>query len=564
MRRNIEKFKHNHFDILIIGGGITGAAIAWDASLRGYSVALLEKNDYGHATSMATSKLIHGGLRYLGNYDFSLVRESLKERRYICDIIPHLIRPLPFLFPIYKYTPISKWLLNAGLYFYDLLSFDKNLVKESSSRLKNHSWLSVKKTIKAESNLSQKDLLGSFLYYDIQNIYPERMHLDFILSANQRGAITSNYVEVKDFIFQQTLDPVNGENANNKKKVIGVIAKNLVNKKSDDIEIHAKVVINCSGPWTNTLLNKATVRKPNRVVLSKGIHLVMPRRQEDQAIFIETKDNHHILILPWLNYTLLGTTDTRYTDSPDKVHVSKKDAQNFLDLVNEYYPVKYKANEIIHAYSGLRSLITQNTNFENNPDNTYKYSRRHKIVDHKYEGVSGLISVIGGKYTTSRELAEQTVDQAQRNYELGNMECATKITPLASANYGVSLSKFKNLAYQENEGKFSKKLIDHLFDYYGIYYKKILAIIKQNKNMGELIGPSSIRVKAEIQYAIEEESALTLSDFLYRRCGWGNEGLKDITILKSITDTMGKILRWSAKRKEKEISSYLKKQEILL
>ena len=549
MKRNLEKLKHAYFDLLIIGGGITGSAIAWDASLRGYSVAVIEKKDFGHATSMATSKLIHGGLRYLENLNFGLVRESLRERRHMSNMVPHQVRPLPFLLPVYDTNIISKYYLKAGLSLYDILSFDKHLVKEKSKRLNNHKWFSTKQALKHEPRLAQKKLSGAFFYYDIQNLHPERINIDFLLSASNYGAIVANYLQVGEIMYNKISE---------QKQVCGVKVKNQI-ETQEEFVIAAKTVVNCSGPWTQKTLDKTDLNISHKIVLSKGIHLLMPKRQEDQAIFITTKNNKHLLILPWLNYTLLGTTDTKYDGSPDEVSVSKKEAKDFLNLVNEYYPANYQFEEIIHSYAGLRTLVVpSNADLEK----TYQISRKPEIIDHTQEGMSGLISIVGGKYTTSRGLAERVVDHLQQQYKLGSMFCRTKTVPLVSANYNMSLEKYKKETHQVFGAEYSLELLNHLIEYYGIYSRKILALMKDDQSLAQKIHVSSYRVFAEIEYAIQEESALTLADMLYRRCGWGNEGLKNLIVIRAIAEYMGTSLNWSSQHLEKEISEYLKSQEL--
>ena len=551
MKRDLEQFKHCLFDLLIIGGGITGAAIAWDASLRGYKVALIEKDDFGHATSMATSKLIHGGLRYLANFEINLVRESLHERRFLANIIHHLVKPLPFLFPIYSKASTSRCLIGLGLKLYTLLSRSKNLVKEESQRFPHHKWYSKKKVIELEPNLPATKLKGAFLYYDAQNIHPERMNIDFILSAVSKGAVIANYLEMTEFIVDEI---------KNRKEVRGVKVRDKLNGNPEFI-IQTKVVLNCSGPWANLLLKKIKKTKEENLMLSKGIHILTRRKQNQHAVFIETKNKAHFFIIPWLNYTLWGTTDTSYVGSPDNLKVIKKDIEDFLELVNQYYSVKIEKKDILHVYAGIRPLVRDSSS--NNSKNTYKASRKHELIDHEKDGFYRLVSALGGKYTTSRSLAEKAVNYVQRKYKLGNFSCHSRTTPLKSADYKYSITEYKKKLHAKWGKWFSEELIEHLFSYYGINCNKILQIAKKSDNLGDSIHSSSLRIKAEIHYAIEHESTHTLSDFLYRRCGWGNEGLKDIHIINSIVDEMGKLLKWSISRKQKETENYLNKQKIV-
>ena len=552
MKRTLDKFKYSYFDILIIGGGITGAAIAWDASLRGYKVALVEKDDFGHATSMATSKLIHGGLRYLANFEIGLVRESLQERYFLSNNVQHLLRPLPFLFPIYNDISTSRWLIKAGLKLYDFLSIDKVIAGNGFQKLPHHKWYSREKVLELEPNLPAQGLKGAFLYYDVQNIHPERMNIDFISSAVSKGAVVANYLEMTELVINK----IKG-----KKEVKGIKVVDRLGKGIEFI-IQAKVILNCSGPWANLILNKIIKKKErDTLLLSKGIHILIPRRQNDHAIFIETKNKAHFFVLPWLNYTLLGTTDTNYQGSPDDLCVTSGDIENFLSMAQGYYSTDIEKEDILYAYAGIRPLIFDKASLGSG--NTYGVSRRHEIIDHDEDGLDSLVSVLGGKYTTSRALAEKTVNYIQKKYVLGNFLCRSRSTPLKSANYSSSVMECKqNLIKKWGKG-FSAELIGHLFEYYGMNCNKILFMAEKSENLKECIDPSNPRIKAEIHYAVHYESAYTLSDFLYRRCGWGNEGLKNIRVLNVVADEMGELLQWSALKKQQEIRNYLDRQKII-
>ena len=558
MERELDKFKYSYFDILIIGGGITGAAIAWDASLRGYKVALIEKDDFGHGTSMATSKLIHGGLRYLANFEFGLVRESLQERYFLSNNIRHLVKPLPFLFPVYDEISTSRWLIKMGLKLYDFLSSSKIIVGNGLQKLPAHKWYSRKKVLELEPKLPDQGLKGAFLYYDVQNIHPERMNIDFISSAVSKGAVVANYLEMTELVT----DKIGGKEEVRGVKVVDKLTYTPQGKKGIEFMIQAKVVLNCSGPWANLVLNKLIKKKGrDTLLLSKGIHILIPRSQNDHAIFIETKNKVHFFVLPWLNYTLLGTTDTNYQGSPDELCVTSEDIENFISIVQRHYSINIEKEDILYAYAGIRPLILDKASFGSG--NTYGISRRHEIIDHDKDGLNSLVSVLGGKYTTSRALAEKTVNYIQKKYELGNFLCHSRTTPLRSANYSSGAAKYKQNLLTKWGKLFSKELIDHLFEYYGMNCKKILLIAGKSDNLKEYIDSSNLRIKAEIHYAIKHESTYTLSDFLYRRCGWGNEGLKNIRILNIIADEMGGLLGWSTFKKQQEIKNYLDKQKII-
>ena len=550
MERNITALKSVHFDILVIGGGITGATIAFDAALRGYRVALIEKHDFGWATSMATSKMLHGGLRYLAQFDIEVVKESLVERHRLTELAPHQAFPLPFLFPIYKDTPTPKWMLQIGLTLYDFLHLSAPTPKDKSKYFPKYVWHNKEKTLELEPNLDPNNLKGSFVYYDAQNLHPERMNIDFVKSAVAYGAVVANYVQAEDFLTN---------NYNNKNTVTGVQAVDLITNES--FKIVSKTCINAAGPWGFEILNKLyPIEKSNRTLIkSKGIHLIFPKKQGDYALTFNTRDDKHFFVLPWLNYTLIGTTDSVFDDSPDNVYITEEEVVKLINLVNEYYPVQFSYDELLHAYAGIRPLVAKG-----NTKNSYNVSRKHEILDHDVEhNIENIVSVFGGKYTTSRALAEDTVNFLQNKYKLGSVPCKTKKTTLKSGNFKIFYSDYIKKECMVLENIYPIELIKHLIEYYGTDYKEILRYVEDNKNLLEPIDKSNIRIKAEINYAIDHELAYTLSDFLYRRCGWGNEGLKDKRILKNIATYMGKFFDWTKEDITEQITNYLEKQDIV-
>ncbi|RME88479.1 MAG: glycerol-3-phosphate dehydrogenase/oxidase [Candidatus Hydrogenedentota bacterium] len=549
MKRDIEALSSQEFDIVIVGGGISGACIAWDAITRGLKVALIERKDFGHATSMATSKLIHGGLRYLAQYQFGVVRESLRERRFFEKNLPHLIFPLGFLLPIYDFTPTSRFLLGAGLTLYDLLAYDKNELSDPDKHLANHKWLSKEKALEVDPNLNPKGLKGAFYYYDGLNRLPERTNMEFITSSAAHGAVIANYTEAVDFLKETASDTV---------FVKGIRAKDLETGK--EFDIHAKVVINASGPWGDLVLSKLHKNPVRKIIRSKGIHLIFPKFGSESAITFETKDKHHFFIIPWLNYSLIGTTDTPFEDDPDNLKVTRKEAEDFMQLVNDHYPAaNLTYDKILHAYAGIRPLVA-----DSESTSTYEASRKHEIVDHnKLENVYGLISVFGGKYTTSRSLAEETINHVVKEYGLKANPCVTKDTPLDGGNLPVRFSIFLDESVKEYGPLYGEQLVRNLVYRYGVHFTKILNKIKENPEWKKPLEQIFYSTPAEIEYAISEESALHLDDLLLRRIGLGNTGEVNQSLLEKIATQMGHFLGWDKSRIQEEVSHYQKTVRIL-
>ena len=542
MQRDIGRLKNKQFDVLVVGGGISGAAIAWDAALRGYDVALIEKKDYGHATSMATAKLIHGGLLYLAGLDFTLMRESLRERRLLSQNAPHQVFPLGTLIPMYDYTPSKCSKLKVRLTLYDWLSYDKNDLSDSDKHLPNHQYLSAEETLQLESTLSHEGLKGAFYYYDGLNKHPERINIDFLHSAYEKSAHLANYVEASDFIIEEVEDI---------KKVVGVKAKDLLT--DEEFKIHAKITINATGPWADLLLAKLNDRPVRKLQRAKGIHLLFRRLTQNNAIGFETRDKHHFFFIPWLKYSLLGTSDTPFTGHPDELTVTSEEAQDFIDLVSQYYPVNISLKDVLHAYVGIRPLVTKSSD----SSSTYKALRKHEIINHrKAEKVFGLISVLGGKYTTSRGLAEAAVDIAMKEADLPKNPCRTANTPISGGHVGKRLSIFTGDAIARYKNDYSSDLISHLIEYYGSNYEKLIEVLKKEKCLDKTIDDEIGHIAAEIVYAVDQESAIDLSDFMLRRSGIGNCGVPTERVLCGIAEVMGRARGWDHTTIKEQIEKY--------
>lgn len=548
MKRELQRFQNQVFDILVIGGGVSGASIAWDAVLRGFSVALIERKDFGHATSAATSKLIHGGLRYLAQGDIPVVRESLRERRYLEMNMPHQVFPLPFLLPIYDFTPTPRWMLGLGLTAYDLLSWDRNYIDDPDKHLDRKRWLTREKALQLEPGLNPAGLKGAYHYYDALNRHPNRSNLEYVLSAASRGAQVANYVGCSDFIIEETHEG---------RRVSGVIAQDIASGK--DFPIRAKVTVNATGPWGDIVLSKLNKNPTHKLIRSKGIHLLFPRFHKNCTIALETRNKQHMFLIPWRNYTLLGTTDTEYKGDPDDLGVTQDDAQSFLNLYNDYFPQKKTLSDVVNSYAGLRPLVA-----ETSVTTTYKASRRHEIVNHrKLENVDGLISVFGGKWTTSRALAEETVDLIEKKFGFAHRRSVSQKTPVVGGAVGSRLATYISDAHARWDKVFSPQLIDHLVEIYGALYERVLDYAIKDKSLLRPIENEYLFIYAEIYYAVEHEMALTLTDFMKRRSGLGNMGYVSDAALNGVAAAMGDLLRWDNTRRKEEVALYKKSRALI-
>ena len=531
MRRDLDRLARDNFDLLVIGGGITGACIARDASLRGLSVALVEKNDFAHATSAHNSKLIHGGLRYLRNFELSLVRESLRERRIWQRTAPHLVWPLPFLVPLYGGGLSARATLAAGLMHYDLLSFDRTWLDDPAQRLPGHKWLDKNRAAAREPRLAGNALEGAFAYYDAQMYSPERLALECVLDAAANGAAPANHLAAETLLVRDG-------------RVEGAGMRDVMTDGTFDIR--AKLTILAAGPWADIFLQHAFGGAPqHKLMRSKGIHLIVPAMTRNAALTVATSHGH-FFVLPWRGHSLLGTTDAAFQGSPDEVGVSESDIEEFLGFINAHLPAaKLSRSHVLHFYAGLRPLVDDGSR------DTYGASRRAALIDHKKDGgIDGLLSVIGGKWTTSRDLAEITVDAALGKLDIRARACSTARARLP----GGKIDRIADFMAAERASHSAFVGIDHLARLYGSQLNEVIAIAKDRP---ELAAPLSFTgdIGAQIVLAKREEMALTLEDVVMRRTGLGQLGNPGPEALESSASLMAAELGWSDARKRAEIDA---------
>ena len=530
MDRFIQRHAAQAYDILVIGGGITGAAVAYEAASRGFSVALVEKGDFGAATSAATSKLIHGGLRYLANLEFGLVRESLRERKILENIAPNLVYPIPFLIPLYEHR-LNKWVVEPGMIMYDILSYDKAFTWDPSKKIPLHRLLSRQQALQQEPVINAQRLTGAILYYDCASLSPERLTLAFIKSAIRHGAAVLNYARVEDFVRDSG-------------GICGVVVRDLLNDHTAAVK--ARLTINCAGPWADLVLDRAR-GKPGaqHVRRSEGIHIIVPSLSQRCAIGAQTASGRSCNIIPWRNHSLIGTTDQEYTGDPDDYRVTRAKIEAYIGEVNEAFgnPKLVKYSDVLYAYGGLRPLVEDQTR------EVYKTSRKYEIYDNARDGLPGLITVEGGKYTTSRSLAENVL----------KMVCAKFAQPYkksVTAGKYLAGSEIRDINAFVAEAKsaypdFSEARIDYLARIYGAEIKPLMDIARSDPRYAQPLNPDG-EMLAQVLYAIRHEMAQTLTDILLRRTGLGTLGYPQKDVMDKIIAAAAHELQWSPQRIERE------------
>jgi glycerol-3-phosphate dehydrogenase len=393
-------------DVIIIGAGINGAGIARDAAMRGLKVLLIDKADIGSGTTSASTRLIHGGLRYLEHFEFGLVRESLRERETLLKIAPHLVKPLPIAIPIYKGSKRGRATIRAGMILYDLLSLGKSLPR--------HRMLSRAETLKRLPGLNPEGLLGSAVYFDAQIEFPERLVLANVLAAREHGAEVFTYAPVTNLI-------VEGDS------LLGV---EFVTDDGNNHFVQTKIVVNAAGPWVDRVLARAHVESPTLIGGTKGSHIVVPSfpGAPATAIYLEAQsDRRPVFIIPWNGSYLIGTTDVRFEDDPDEVRCEMWEMDYLLAEANLVFPgARLTHDSVLFTYSGVRPLPRTSDKEEQS------ITRRHFIREHPR--LRNLLSIVGGKLTTYRSLAEECVDLIFRKLGKYPPPCETAKKPLAAGS----------------------------------------------------------------------------------------------------------------------------------
>jgi glycerol-3-phosphate dehydrogenase len=525
LQRALDRLSTETFDVLIVGGGATGCFTARDCALRGLRVALVEARDFASATSAHSSKLAHGGLRYLRNFEISLVRESLAERRNLMRMAPHLVRPLPFLLPLYGVGLVERLKLKAGLTLYDLLSFDRN--RGVSAPLPGHRWINAKAALAREPVLAGDKLEGAFEYYDAQMFAPERIALENLIDADAHGAAIANYVSADRLLMRDG-------------KVEGCCVHETLTGAIFDIK--AKTVLVAAGPWADLFLEQASGQEAaHHLIRSKGIHLLVPQLSQS-ALTIEAGSGH-LFALPWRGHTLLATTDTPFTGDPATVSVTEDDIEGFLATFRKYLPSAPLLRDSVQAfYAGLRPLVSEGSK------DSYNVSRGAELVDHTAEHLDGVFSALGGKWTTSRDLAQKVTDALVAKLGVKAPPCTTADVALPGGRF----DDFEGLTkgfLKTYPGIATIRPMAHMLG-------ARLPLALKGAKLADLakLGESGDTM-AQVLLALREEMVMTLDDMVMRRTAIGQFGHPGAGVIDKVASVIAAQLGWDADKKAREIES---------
>ncbi len=532
-RRDLSTLQNGTFDVVIIGGGISGAWLALHCAQQGYSTALIEKADYASQTSSSSSKLLHGGVRYLQQMQFNKVRESALERAEYIHAAPHLSVAVPFIVPTYRSFQKSKLFLNCGMLAYQLLCIGEDKIIGSAEQT-----LPAIKSISATElnslcDLSNEQHTGGVVFYERHMLDSERMTLAILQTAQAAGATVHNYVSAQDFLIQAD-------------RVVGLSCRDELS--NNDVEIKSKLVVNAAGPWVDSLNSKLknAERAPSINGFAVGSHIVT-RQICDHAIALTTthqsnakidRGGRHVFVIPWRGYSLIGTSYDEIDGPESDISIQASHVDQLLEAVNQAMPsAQLSRDDLVSGYCGLYPLRTNNLK-----STVYQGSGEYQIIDHaNANGIEGLVTSLGAKFTTGRKLSELSMRLI--NKKLARAPKRIEPCKLKASDYQ-SLVLFTQAKVKQYAEKFSQATVEHLIVQYGSDIDKFVARAAQDDALCEKICAHQEDIYGQVVWAIENEQAVTLNDMLFNRSSLGLLGISESEV-KKVGVLMATHLGWS-------------------
>jgi len=536
---NLVQLANNQFDVLVIGGGVTGAGVALDATARGYKVALVEKADFASGTSSKSTKLVHGGIRYLSAFDFALVHEALVERGVLLQNAPYLVRPAPFVLPIYKgdrhpvgipfTTPGGiglSWLLDIGLGLYDILAGRRNLHR--------HRRLSRNAVLKLVPTLVQEGLKGGFIYYDGQT-NDVRLTMMLIRTAAQYGAVVANYAEALSFL------------TNEKGMVYGARVRDTLDNR--EITIQARHIVNATGVYSEQVEALLGEESQIQIEPSKGVHLVLSQDDlklgNSAVVLPETEDKRILFVVPWQSRAIFGATDTG-SGELDHPLATQEEINYLLKHLNRYLSVNLTEENVVSTYAGYRPLVKPRKSSRS----TAKLSRTHAVI----EGTSGLVTITGGKLTTYRRMAQDVVDVLSRRDGAKPVHPTQSLPLQGSAGWPIIQHELLRKGATLN---LSPQTMEHLSSSYGTDAQTILDLVAGDAALAARLIDDLPYIKAEVIYACRYEMAMTPYDVLARRTSITLEDRQNgLGVVSEVASLMAKELNWSPAQQQSLMEAY--------
>lgn len=553
MKRDLARLVDQTFDLVVIGGGIHGACVAWDAALRGLSVALVEQRDFGHATSANSLKIIHGGLRYVQDVNLGRVRTMIEERSTWLRIAPHLVHVLPCLMPTFDQLSRSKAALSLALAINELMAYGRNERADWHRRFPPGRIISQSECLSLLPGFAPTGVTGGAVWYDAQIYNSERLLLSLALSAAEAGAAVANYVQATGFIYERDAG-----------RVGGVKAKDVLS--GQEVEIRGKVVVNSAGAWTDAILrllsgHTLAPRFPLSIAMNLVTRQILPECAVGLPARLAGKDgtgngrepSQMLFIVPWRNYSLIGTVHRPYTGAPEAFTPPEALVEDMLIAVNRAYPpAELQRDDVCHVHAGFLP-----TTPGHGSSGQVKLMREGRVHDHLREDhLGGLITVVGVKYTTARKVAEKAVDLAVERLGRRARPCQTHSVPI----WGGQIKRFDDFrarAIATCSFGLEPQTMDHLAYSYGSEYGQIVEYVGKNSSLGRPLTASVPVIRAEIVHAVRAEMACTLADVILRRTELGAGGRPDDACLQACADLMAAELGWEPSRTKQEIANVL-------
>jgi glycerol-3-phosphate dehydrogenase len=541
MKRDFRVLGNTTFDLAVIGGGIQGAATAREAALRGLKVALVEARDFASGTSSRSSKLIHGGLRYLEQFDFRLVAEARRERRLLQKLAPHLARPVPFLLPIYRGDPYFPLKIRLGLAIYDLLG---NLGREDRHRM-----LGAKSALELVPGLRQHGLRAAALYHDSQTD-DARLTLEYVVDAADHGAVVLNYAEIRAL--------ATSGGAGGKEVVAGEVEDRMSGRR---VEVSARYWVNAAGPWVDRVRALLPGFDGSKTVrLTKGTHVLIPPVTGQHALLAGVpSDGRVFLIVPWHNCALLGTTDTDFEGDPATARPERADTAYLLAAANRVLRRQLTPDDVAGCWAGLRALAVDPARSAGSPSaNTREYRF------HEDPWARNFVSICGGKLTTARALGEKLAAFVIARFARMGLAAPSALKAQSSRSvplpggYTGAFEMYVHVASWDAVREFDVPLeaAERIVRTYGSRWRKVLEPVRERKPLAESLPGSPKILAAEVEFAIEHEMAVSVEDFLLRRSGLNWTACMVPELAPAVAEIFARRLGWNPERRQAALESF--------
>ncbi len=534
MQRDLRQLADTRFDVLVVGAGFYGVTAAWDAAQRGLAVAIIDKGDFGAATSFNNLKTLHGGLRSLQSLNFTQARLFIRERRALARIVPHLVRPLPFIVPATRHPLRNSIVMRIGLAMNDAVASDRNQgLSDPGTHLPPSRIVSREEALRLNPLIAAHGVTGGAVWYDYQMQSTDRVTLSFLLSALDAGGVAANYVEAKRFLQEHG-------------RVIGVVAHDRMT--GSQFPIRANVVLNAAGPWSAGLLSSlpAAAQGTPPPKLSRAMNVVVKKVANEYACGGHAR-GRYLLVVPWRDVSMVGTSHDAHEGGADELKVTRWDLEAFLKEAREAFPhASLGAGDVRLVHRGLLPMESGNASH-------VRLVKDSRVVNHEQHGMRGLVSMFGVRYTTARQTASEAVDAVFRAMgHLSPPPCRTAETPLHGGSI-VHLDNFLKAVLLRNVEGVTPATLRRMATTYGTAYDAVLQIARDAPALGRPLGRNCDVIGAEILYAARQEMALKLADAVIRRTEAGAAGHPGSDALERAATIMARAHGWDAERTKDEI-----------